>query len=98
MHNGANPTQKPDLAISARTSARPRKLPCRGRTVSGQVTFLGPYFGLVGLVVAFALLASRFFERSLRAVDFMIVRRAAAWMSLDAAIACRDSVVADTLV
>ena len=59
---------------------------------------IGPYFGLVGLVVAFALLARRFFERSLRAADFMIVRRAAAWMSLDAAIACRDSAVADILV
>ena len=57
-------------------------------------TLLGPG----GLVVAFALLARRFLERSLRAVDFMIVRRAAAWMSLDAAIACRDSAVADTLV
>ena len=56
---------------------------------------IGPYFGRV---VAFALLARRFFERSLRAVDFMIVRRAPAWMSLDAAIACRDPVVAETLV
>jgi hypothetical protein len=48
--------------------------------------------------VVFALLAIRFCTRVLRAADFIIVRRAAAWTCFEAAIAWRDSAVADIFV
>jgi hypothetical protein len=48
--------------------------------------------------VVFAFLAIRFCTRVFRAADFIIVRRAAAWTSFEAAMAWRDSAVADTFV